>query len=210
MEKVSVLTVPNLETKNKQLFNVEKIDLLSEIIKKEPFLSGEKVVSVVDLDGVLCEYGRKNNADDNLSRLLGLRRIIEGSDEFVFYSSRIKLDEDSRIWKVLKPVFGETSVVKCPFMIDSSMERLQNFANKANENCKFEFKVGFKKMRSCFGDDDNFSDLVEKTLRQDKKLVMVGSSIFDRQIISKTAKEMDSKGLDSQKMYFFDTGHWIV
>ena len=190
--------------------NVEKIDLLSEVAKKEPFLSGEKVVSVMDLDGVLCEYGRKNNVDDNLSRLLALRRIIEGSDEFVFYSSRIKLDEDSRIWKVLKPVFGETSVVKCPFIVKSSIDRLENFVKKANSDCEVKFKTGLRKMRSCFGDEDGFSDVVEKTLRQDKKLVMVGSSIFDRQIISKTAKEMESKGLNSQQMYFFDTGHWIV
>lgn len=176
----------------------------------EPFLGEESIVSVIDLDGVLCEFGRRNNLDNNISRFLGLKNIISKSKEFVVYSSRIELNEDSGMWKMLKPVFGDTSIARCPFMVKSSIDRLENFAQKANPDCSVEFKVGFKKIRSCFGEVDDFSTLVEKTLEQNKKLVMVGSSFFDRQIIKQAEKETAKKGLNTKNIYFFDTGHWIV
>ncbi|MDD2483138.1 MAG: hypothetical protein PHE32_01910 [Candidatus Shapirobacteria bacterium] len=202
MEKTECLPIPNLDTRNRIQFHEKKINSLLEITKFNPFLGQESIVSIIDMDGVLCEYGRRNNLDDNFSRFLGLKKIIERSDEFVVYSSRFEINEDSILWEKLKPIFGQTSIVRCPFMVESSKKRLEDFTKKANENCDFRYLMGLKKMRSCFRMDDDLQNIVEKTLRQDKKLVMVGSSIFDRKIVN--------KNLNLENVYYFNTGHILV
>lgn len=202
-ERAEVLSIPNLDTRNSVPFKMERISSLPEVLGKEPFLTGEKIVTVLDLDGVLCEYGEKNNSGNNLSRLLALKNIISKSDEFIVYSSRFNIDEESYLWKkVLKPVFGKTSIVKCPFMVQSSMNRLEGFVKKANENCEFKYLVGLKKMRSCFKVDDDLQEIAQKTLEQNKKLVMVGSSVFDKTIAR--------KNLNLENLFYFDTGHILI
>lgn len=210
-ERAEVLSIPSLDTRNSVPFRMERINSLPEVLGKEPFLTRGKIVTVLDLDGVLCEYGEKNNSDNNLSRLLALKNIISKSDEFIVYSSRFNVDEESYLWKkILKPVFGKTSIVKCPFMIQSSMDRLEAFAKKANSDCSFDSRVGFKKMRSCFAAEDNFSTLMEKTIEQSKNFVMIGSSIFDRQIIKQAVKELNRKGVDTKNVYGYSTEHTLV
>ena len=194
--------MPSLDTRNRVRFHEEKIKSLLEITKLDPFLNNNSIVSIVDLDGVLCEYGRKNNSDDNISRFLGLKKIIEKSDDFIVYSSRIEINEDSKLWQNLKPVFGKTSIVRCPFMVESSRERLQDFAKKTNNNCEFRYLVGLRKMRSCFAIDDDLQQIAKKTLDENKKLVMVGSSVFDRKIVN--------KNLNLENVFYFDTGHVLV
>ena len=202
MERIESLPIPNLDTGRSVKFHEEKINSLLEVTKLDPFLSQNSIVSIVDLDGVLCEYGRKNNSDDNISRFLGLKKIIEKSDDFIVYSSRIEINENSKFWQKLKPVFGKTSIVRCPFMVESSRNRLENFAKKANESCNFKYLVGLKKMRSCFAIDDDLQQIAEKTLSENKKLVMVGSSIFDRKIVN--------KNLNLDNVFYFDTGHILI
>lgn len=202
MERTESLPIPNLDTRNRVQFHKEKINSLLEITKFDPFLGNNSIVSIVDLDGVLCEYGRKNNSDDNTSRFLALKNIIQRSEEFIVYSSRIEINEDSKLWQNLKPIFGQTSIVRCPFMVESSKNRLEDFAKRANENCDFKYLVGLKKMRSCFKMDDDLQDIAQKTLKQNKKLVMIGSSIFDRKIVN--------KNLNLDNVFYFDTGHILV
>ena len=210
-ERAEVLSIPTLDIRNNVSFQAEKISSFSEILQKEPYLTGERIVTVLDLDGVLCEYGEKNSSTNNLSRLLTLKNIISKSDEFIIYSSRINIDEESDLWKkILKPVFGGTSIVRCPFMVKSSMDRLESFAKKANPNCEFNSRVGFRKMRSCFTTEDNFSDLVEKTIKCGKKFVMIGSSVFDRQIVKQTVRGLNSKGIDTKNVYAYSTEHTLV
>jgi hypothetical protein len=206
----SNLLETSIDIKDSVFFRSEKINFLSEVTKREPFLGKEKIVSLVDLDGVLCEYGFKNNQEDNVLRLLALKNIVSKSDEFVFWSSRFEVDENKDWWKILKPVFGNKSITKCPFITESSIGKLEHFAQKANPECLVKFKIGLRKMRSCFAVDDDILSLATKTLEQDKKLVMVGSSIFDRQIIKQVVKETVKKGIDSKNIYYFDTGHWLI
>ena len=211
MERLTVLPQLDLRVRNtRESFGQKKNDYLSEITQREPFLVGEKIVSILDLDGVLCEYGQRNNFDCNVSRLLNLKKIISKSDEFIFYSSRIEMNEDSKIWDFLKPLFGDTIIAKCPFITKSSENRLKSFAEKVNPDCLIQFKVGFKKMRSCFGLDDNLFDMVEKSLEQNKKIVMIGSSIFDRKIVKQIVENTKEKGLNTKNIYSFNTGHWFV
>lgn len=189
---------------------MEKIDSLSEVTKNDPFLGSHRITSIIDIDGVLCEYGRKNNSDDNISRFLGLRDIISKSENIMINSNRFSLNENGVLWQILKPIFDRKSITNGPFITKKSIDRLENFANQANQNCKIEFNIGLKKMKGCFGTEEGVLFLAEKTLEQDKKLVMIGSSIFDRQIINQTASKLDEKGLDIRNIHFFDTGHWIV
>lgn len=202
MERSESLPIFDLDTKKRINFHEEKINSVLEVTNFEPFLTKDSIVSIVDMDGVLCEYGRRNNFDDNISRFLGLKKIIEKSEEFIVYSSRIEIDEKSWLWQKIKPIFGKTSIVRCPFMVESSRERIYGFTKKANENCDFKYLVGLKKMRSCFRMDEDLQEIAEKTLEQDKKLVMVGSSIFDRKIVN--------QNLNLDNVFYFDTGHLLV
>ncbi len=181
---------------------MEKINSLSEVTKNDPFLGSNRITSIIDIDGVLCEFGRKNNFDDGVSRLLGLKSIIEKSEDFIVYSSRIHVNENGWLWNKIKPIFGQTSIVHCPFMVESSKERLENFVKKANKNCDFKYMVGIRKMRSCFAIDDDLQEIVQKTLDENKKLVMIGSSCVDK-IIAK-------KNLNLENFFYFDTGHLLV
>lgn len=201
----------NLDTKNSVGVRVKRINFISEVTKEEPFVDGEKVVSIIDIDGVLCEYGRKNNADDNVSRFLGLRKVIAGSDKVMFNSSRINLDEDGFVWdKMLRPVFGRKSIPRCPFMTKSGIERLEKFSKMANPDCEVEFNISPKKMIGCYDSEDRVMVLAEETLRQDKKLVIIGSSIFDLMITRQVNKAMKEKELKHEDIYTFDTGHVLI
>lgn len=190
------------ESRLQTTFKVSKIESFLDVTKMEPFLGEKKVVSIIDLDGALCEYGRKNNFDDGISRLLGLKSIIEKSEDFIVYSSRIHIDENGWLWNKIKPIFGQTSIVHCPFMVESSKERLESFVKKANDNCGFKYIVGLRKMRSCFAMDDDLQEIAQKTLMENKKLVMIGSSCIDK-IIAK-------KNLNLENFFYFDTGHILV
>jgi hypothetical protein len=206
----NILSEPKKDTENSVWFRNEKVKFLSEVPTKDPFLGEEKIVSLVDLDGVLCEYGFKNNREDNTSRLLALRNIVSRSDEFVFWSSRLEVNENGNWWKMLEPIFGNKSITKFPFITETSINKLEKFAEKANPECSTNFKIGLRKMRSCFEVDDDILSLATKTLEQNKKLVMVGSSLFDRQIIKQVAKETAKNGKNTQNIFYFDTGHWII
>ncbi|HPT66000.1 MAG TPA: hypothetical protein PK257_01660 [Candidatus Woesebacteria bacterium] len=172
------------------------------MIKMDPFLGQEKITSIIDLDGALCEYGEKSSFNNGISRLLGLKSIIEKSEEFIVYSSRIHLDEDGRLWQMIKSIFGQTSIVHCPFMVESSKKRLEKFIKKANEDCNFKYMVGLRKMRSCFAIDDDLQEIAQKTLKENKKLVMIGSSCFDKMIAK--------RNFNSSNVFYFDTGHVLV
>ena len=114
---------------------IQRINSISDVTKTEPFLSDKKVTSIIDIDGVLCEYGRRNNADDNVSRFLGLRKIISGSEKVVFNSSRINLDEEEVFNKLNK-------------------KANHRFFHILNRNINDESKFSFEDVKKAFSRND--------------------------------------------------------
>ena len=211
MERTESLPIPNLGTdRNVNIFRDffrPKITSLSEIAKEISLLDEKKLTSVIDMDGVFCEYGRRDNRDDNVSRLLGLGRIISNSEKVVLNSGRININENGVLWRILKPILGNTSISRCPVITRSSMERLKTFSERINPDCEIVFNIGFKKM---IGTDNLIFDLSKETMKQDKKMVFIGSSLFDRKIVGKVFKEIENEGLDTNNIHSFNTGHWLV
>ncbi len=188
----------------------ERVVDFNRIIEKEPFCSTEKVVTFTDLDGVFLNYGSENNHESNVSRLCTLRNIVKRSEEFVFWSSRIKIDEDNIAWKAIAPIFSGTKVCHFPFLTDKSVERLEKFARNANPDCQVSSQIGFRKMRSCFGMEDDFNEMALKTLESDKKLVVIGSSLVDRKKVRCLTSAAKEKGCKLDNFYYFDTGHLLI
>lgn len=210
MERTENLPLVDFGFKKEVLFNAEKINSLSEITKREPFLSEKKIVTIFDLDGVIFEPGKKNNYEDNFSRLLAFRDIISKSSGVMYNSFRINIDENGDLWNVLKPVFGRKSVSRCPFMIENSKNRLKSFTEKANPDIEIKFNISFEKIKGLFKPDNKILSWSEKVLEHNKSLVFIGSSFIDLIITEQVAKNAKEKGLNNENIYSFNTGHrWI-
>jgi len=189
---------------------VEKIGSLSEVTKKEPFLSGDRKMVFFDLDGVLCEYGRKNNSDDNISRLLAIRDILSQTDEVIYNSLRFNIDENGNLWKLLKPIFGRESISHCPFITESSENKLEHFSKMANSEIKVRFNIGSSKIKNWINPDENILSWSEEALEQGKKIIIIGSSPIDLKIAEHVADNASEKGLNNQNVYSFNTGHRLI
>lgn len=209
MERTVYLPRINVDTQKGVFLNEVRVNNLNSILSERPFVDTKGIVSIFDLDGVLCEHGHKNNFEANVSRLRSMKAIIAKSDEFVIWSSRINIKDNSAVGRILVPMFGKNSITMFPFITDKSIDRLEGFAQKSNPDCVVSSKIGLRKMRSCIKADEDFFDLTKTTLEQDKKLVMVGSCAIDRQIMKQVATETQAVGLDTKNIYFFNTGHLI-
>jgi hypothetical protein len=207
VERTECLPISNLDTnRDVNIFRSKRISL-SEIATAIMLLDEKKLTSVIDMDGVFCEYGRRDNHKDNVSNFLGLGRIIANSEKVVFNSGRISFDENGALWGLLKPILDGTSISRCPVMTRSSMERLKTFSERINPDCEIIFNIGFKKM---IGTDDLIFNISKETLKQNKKMVFIGSSLFDRKIVNRIFKEVENQELDIKNIHSFNTGHWFV
>lgn len=187
----------------------EKVLEFGQIVEMAPFNTDEKIATFADLDGVFVKYGKEHSNESNIVRLNGLRKVIERSDEFVFWSSRFRVDENSNFWKFASMLFEGKSISKFPFLTNKSIERLENFAKNSNPDCRVESKIGIKKMRSCFGIEDDFVSMALKTIQSEKKMVVIGSSIIDRNRVRNLAENIKRQGSDPRSLYYFDTGHFL-
>jgi hypothetical protein len=180
---------------------------LDKITERPPFNTDKKIVSIVDLDGVIVKYGKEADDEENYKRLCGLRSIIRRSEEFFLKSSRIPVNENGWFWKLAGSLFDNKPISTFPFLTDSSVKKLENFARSTNHFCKVKSQIGLRKMRSCFEIDDDFLNVALKTLDSGKSLAYVGSSIIDRRIAKLLAKKAKSERLSIQNFYYFDTNH---
>jgi hypothetical protein len=188
----------------------EKTLDFSEIVENEPFTKEGRITTFADLDGVFFKYGKESNYEENVKRLHALAKVISKSDEFVYWSSRIRIEEESFLWKGLGPLFDGKSVSYFPFMTGRSVDRLERFAKTINPDCEVSSKIGLNKMKSCIGVKDDFMDMAKDSLKKGNKLVVIGSSIIDRHRIRQLSEELKSKQISPESLFYFDTGHFIL
>lgn len=180
--------------------NVVRVKSLIEVPKLEPFCSGfERLVTIMDLDGVLCESGEKNTTHANIAKLMALKRIATKSESIIFDSMRMRVDYRSR------PQNGK--VISFPFYNQDSENFLRYIVHRSNPNCGIDFKVDFfRKIEK--GYVKEMEQLVRENLKQGRGVVFIGSNQNDISVAKKISRNIDESERD--KIYIFNTGHWLI
>lgn len=173
---------------------------LVEVPKMEPFCGGLGHLStIMDLDEVLCESGRKNTTHRNIAKLAALRSIAKNSDIITFYSSRMRVNYKNHPQ-------GEY-VTYFPFFNLSSENFLRDMTQRFNPDCRVDFKVDFlRKIRK--GEVEEVEQLVRENLKQGRKVVFIGSNRNDIRVAKKIVTNIEEPVKD--KIYVFNTSHWII
>jgi len=173
---------------------------LVEVPNMEPFCSGlEHLFVIMDLDGVLCESGKKNTTHANIAKLAALRSIAKNSDIITFDSSRMRVNYKSH------PQDG--NVIYFPFFNQDSEIFLRDMIQRFNPDCRVDFKIGFlRKIKK--GEVEEVEQLVRENLKQGRKIVFIGSNRNDIGVAEKIVTNIDESVKD--KIYVFNTGHRII
>lgn len=188
--------------------DVVQVKSLVEIPKLEPFLSGSNLSVIMDLDGVLCQKGKKNNWEANLLRLRALDEIAKKSREIMFNTARIHAESEGDFLVSLPRVFKRQAISFWPILTRDSENKLFGFIKTSNPFCSINFNVGFLQK---IGDmDNNVYDFTDRALRQGRNLVFIGSSGLDRKIAKNVTRNMLIKGHDISGIFCFDTGHRLI
>jgi len=172
--------------RSESLLNERTVDFGS-IVKTDAYSSGRSVVTFADLDGVFLEYGKNDCVEKNIERFRALTKIAKVSEEIVLWSGRTESDMFAFM----------------PFIERSKIIKIKKLINIANPNCQVSFDFGIQKLLSA----SKMRERVEKIISQDKNVVVIGSSFFDRKSVAKIA---DNIGEKRKNLFYFDTGHWIV
>lgn len=204
MEKTELLR----PVERTEIFRSTMIDSLVDIPKMEPVMTGSRLSVIMDLDGVLCGYGKENTHEHNMRKLFALGEIAQRTSDLMIYSSRILVDEDRWYWGLTMGLFEKQSVSHTPFFTKKSEKVLTDFIKKCNRNCRVSFDISlFNKSGGC---TDGVYDLGRMTLRRGLSFVMIGSNNRDENNAQMLASVMDGEGLDVQNMYSFNTGHRLI
>lgn len=176
------------------------VESLVDVPKLEPFCNGlGRLATIMDLDGVLCESGKKNKTNINIVKLGALKRIAINSDFITFDSSRLRVSYESR------PKDGR--VILFPFFNQDSEIFLKNMVQRFNPNCGVDFKVDFfRKKRK--GYIEEMEQLVRENLKLGRKVVFIGSNQNDISVAKKIVTNIDEPVKD--RIYIFNTGHRLI
>ena len=199
------------------------VSSLVEIPKMDPFVGGSNLSVVMDLDGVLCGRGKNNTLEINLEKLKSLGEIAAKSREIMFYSSRKPMNEESFLWKeVFGSVFERQSITTFPFLTGESMQRLSGYIKNCNPNCSVYFnlngelpedkkkRIEEKEKKTKKDQSKEFYDFCARVLRQDRRLVVIGSNVSDRKEAQQMARVMELNGYDRNRIFCFNTGLLLV
>lgn len=191
---------------------VDSVDNLAEIFSRSPFTdsasNSEKPVAICDIHGVLTRT--LDGMSENSSRAFwGLRKLARKTDMIIFFSSSINLgSEEGIVWQVAKPVFGG-NFPKWPFITNEAMRRLEGFVKKANPDCKTELAIGITD--KLFRSGNKIIQLATAFLQENRKIVAVGSSFTDRNMIKGLAVAARERGINlAERLYYFDTGRRVL
>jgi hypothetical protein len=197
----------NLPDKQQDVLKIIRVDSLMDVVKREPFVSGDNISTIMDLDGVLCEVGKKNNLSNNLQKIIALRCIISKSEEIAFSSARKRPKENGLFWKSVGPIFERQSVTFFPFFSKRSEENLERFARTYNSNCKVLFEINPKKKEGC---TDKIFEISCRTQEQQRRLVIIGSSFIDTKGVKEITSRMHEIGKSTENIFYFNTNHWFI
>ena len=168
-----------------------KIDSLADVLN-HPIFSGEnKLAVIMDLDGVLCHFGKKNSWKEKMLKLRALTEICKKSEMLMFSTARIQFGK--------KNILNKNSVSDYPFLTADSIENISTLCSKANPDCQVSFDIGLKKN---FGGNNKVIEFGNEGVSKGLNLVVIGSSIFDKKMTDKIVRNADG----SPNVVFFDTG----
>ena len=184
-----------INQKEESFLRVKKIDSLTEIPTS---LEG---TVIVDLDGVLCCRGKKNNPIENTRRVMNLLRIVGEADEVIFSTARFEIGKKGKNIKKDKKkengfselVAEETAVKKrqkhavlhCPFIDEKSIDFLNDLVLRKNPNCSVAFDATIKKY---VAKNEKTLSLAEAALSRGEEVSMIGSGLFDERVAKKIAR----------------------
>lgn len=157
---------------------------------------GQKgVISIIDLDGFII--------NGNVLETEAIEKISEKSESLIINSARILIRGEYANKKNNITVF--------PFFSESFSCHLEDIVTRANPDCNFRANVGLGKLSDCLkGKESLFSKFIFDSLGDGKKVVIGGSSFFDRNRVKKIVDVARDKKVSLDNMFFFDTGRIII
>ena len=176
------------------------VESLIEVPKLEPFCGDfGHLTTILDLDGVLCEFGENNTTYKNIERLVALKRIAVNSDLMIIDSSRIRVSSENYP--------QGKNVTHFPFYNQDSENFLRDIIHRFNPNCGVDFRVSFfRKRRKRYGEE--MEELVREILELGRKVVFIGSNRNDIDVAKKIVTNIDDS--ERNKIHIFNTGHRLI
>ncbi len=185
--------------------HIRHIDKLPEVLSSPPMSEidsdkKEELTIFCDFDGVVIDNFPVKN--DNYANFLALRTMCRKAERLVIWSTRAQIKDKS----ILGLITGRDKGISCaPLITNSSKDRLRGFLEKADSGTQRELDLSMGKI---FG-DGNFSALADEALEEaDQKLVVIGSSHFDRKRVRGFLENCDEPE-KLKRFWYFDTGHWF-
>lgn len=173
--------------KNKTIVDIK------DITSHHPY-GQDRVISIIDLDGFII--------NGNVLETEAIQKISENSEAVIINSARILLRGE---------LADKKNITMFPFLSESFGNHLKDIVTRANDRCDFCINTGFGKISKCVtGKDDSLFSFVFNSLNQGKKVVVGGSSFFDRNRVKKIIKTARENRIGLDNMFFFDTGKMII
>jgi len=187
-------------------FNVARVKDIRILLELGPISEANDSLIVLDIDGVLIN---PFNGSRNLDNLKTAGRFIEKCSKVVFSTSRKEPDDNDFIWRIFSENFGEDklALTRYPYISLTSQRNLERFAKRCNPRCEVDFVIGRDKLQN---GEEKITGSVVTALKQDKNVVVVGSSWVDRGIVRRLATGVDMCGGDTSRIFYIDTGHWLI
>lgn len=187
-------------------FNVARVKDIRVLLELGPISEANDSLIVLDIDGVLIN---PFNGRRNLDNLKTAGRFIERSSKVIFLTSRKQPSDNDFIWQRFGKNFGkdELAVTRYPYISLESQRNLEGFAKRCNPRCEVNFVVGRDKLQN---GEEKIKGSVLTALKQDKNVVIVGSNGIDRGITRRLATGIYMCGGDTSKIFYVDTGHWLI
>jgi hypothetical protein len=187
-------------------FNIARVKDIRVLLESGPISEANDSLIVLDIDGVLINPFRGRR---NLDNLKTAGRFIEKCSKVVFSTSRKEPNDNDFIWRMFSDNFGEDSltITRYPYISSTSQKNLEKFAKRCNPRCEVDFVIGRDKLQN---GEEKIKGSVLTALNQDKNVVVVGSNWIDKGITRRLATEIDMCGGNTSKIFYVDTGHWLI
>ena len=194
--------IPRYLDEEQKLFKTFRVKSLEEI----PISNG---AYVLDLDGVLCFRGERNNLMSNGKRLASLLNLTREANRVCVSTARFDLVSNNSLVRKFnnfiekKQNDSKSGVCFWPWLSGNSQLFLRNLFNNQNPECEIVVCSGFGKIV----DGGDTLGFINKSLKDGLDVAMVGSGYFDKRV-AKRAIEINPE--NSERLSFFALGNGLI
>ena len=194
--------IPRYLDEEQKLFKTFRVKSLEEI----PISNG---AYVLDLDGVLCFRGERNNLMSNGKRLASLLNLTREANRVCVSTARFDLVSNNFLVKKFNDFIekkqndSKSGVCFWPWLSGNSQLFLRNLFNNQNPECEIVVCSGFGKIV----DGGDTLGFINKSLKDGLDVAMVGSGYFDKRV-AKRAIEINPE--NSERLSFFALGNGLI